>query len=262
MDRPAGLSPIDWGAPWFEPWRGHGVPVTARCAAGVPLHEALNLEAGSPVRFVPQEELPAGRPYESHIFSTGTCPTRDNRHDLFNGLAWIGLPRAKQRLNALQAAEITRGGTGASRGPVRDAITVFDENGALLHAPAPLWLALAERDWRRLFIELRPLWGQARLLVFGHALLEKLARPRKNLTAHVWNVCAPGGSMGEADAWLAGQLGMQRLAAKPYLPLPVLGVPGWTPENQDFSFYDDPLVFRPARRLGSNEKGSWAASRT
>ena len=30
-------------------------------------------------------------------------------------------------------------------------------------------------------------------------------------------------------------------------PLPVLGVPGWWPENENFSFYDDSFVFRPRR---------------
>ena len=58
---------------------------------------------------------------------------------------------------------------------MRDAITVFDENGALLDAPPALWEALLARDWPRLFVDLRPLWAQARLVIFGHALLEKLA---------------------------------------------------------------------------------------
>ena len=117
----------------------------------------------------------------------------------------------------------------------------------MLSAPEPLWEALAERDWQRLFVGLRPLWAQARVLVVGHALLEKLAAPRKSLTAHVWAHRCPGGTMAEVDEWLAGQLTADRLAAKPFLPLPVLGIPGWWPGNEDFSFYDDPLVFRPPR---------------
>ena len=51
----------------------------------------------------------------------------------------------------------------------RDAITLLDENGAVLDAPAPLWQALAARDWRRLCIDLRPLWQQARLVPVGDA---------------------------------------------------------------------------------------------
>ena len=117
-------------------------------------------------------------------------------------------------------------------------------NGALLSAPPALWDALLERDWRRLFVELRPLWHQAQLVVFGHALLEKLASPRKDLTAHVWCADAP---LAFTDDWLAGELTAQRLAAKPFTPLPVLGVPGWWAENVNFSFYDDSLVFRPRK---------------
>lgn len=243
-----GLNGIDWSAPWFEPWREPGESVAARVRAGQPVHAALDAAGGAPVRFVPQQALPEGMAYERFIFEQRACPTRENVHDFFNGLVWTGLPRAKQRLNELQAAQIRAQGIGAVRGPVRDAITVFDENGALLEAPPALWEALLARQWPRLFIELRPLWAQARLWVFGHALLEKLLAPRKDMTAHVWRANAPLASRAGADAWLAGQFDAQALAAKPFTPLPVLGVPGWWPANQNFSFYDDSLVFRPGRR--------------
>ena len=239
---------IDWGRPWYAPWRERGERVSRRVLSGNAVHEALNQEQGRSMRFGPPDALPIGTAYEQHIFHSGECPTRDNVHDFFNGLVWLEMPRTKGGMNAMQAGQIESQGVAATRGPVRDAITVFDENGAVLHAPEPLWQALRARDWRRLFIELRPLWAQALLLVVGHALLEKLARPRKNVTAHVWNVCAPAGSICEIDGWLAAELTAGRLAAKPFLPLPLLGVPGWWPGNEDVSFYDDPKVFRPAGR--------------
>lgn len=247
----SGLAGLDWSAPWYAPWRATGERVAARHQAGLSLPEALNREPGAPVRFVEQSRLPAGEPYEHFIFRTGQCPSRDNLHDFFNGLCWLQWPLAKQRLNALQAGQIAGAGVGQARGPVRDAITVFDENGALLHAPEALWDALLQRDWRRLFIDLRPLWAQARVLVFGHALLEKLARPRKALTAHVWRFPCPAASTVEMDGLLAGQLTPERLAAKPFTPLPVSGIPGWCAENEDFSFYDDSFVFRLAGRRQS-----------
>ena len=40
-------------------------------------------------------------------------------------------------------------------------------------------------------------------------------------------------------------------AAKPFLPLPVLGIPGWWPANEDPTFYADMSVFRPARLKAS-----------
>jgi len=105
----------------------------------------------------------------------------------------------------LAADHIARHGVGAERGPLRDAATLFDENAALLHAPQRLIDALRERDWRRLFIDRRDLWQHSSLILFGHALLEKLVRPRTAITA----------------------------------------VPGWWPDNEAPSFYDDAAVFRP-----------------
>ncbi|MEY2619553.1 MAG: hypothetical protein RL522_2555 [Pseudomonadota bacterium] len=244
----SGLSALDWEAPWYAPWRTIGQAVVARVGLGMPVHEALNHQPGpQPVRFVPQQALPSDAAYERYIHEQRQCPTRDGLHDFFNGLCWLHFPQAKRQLNALQAAQIAAQGVRGVRGPVRDAITVFDENGALFDAPSPLWDALVARQWRRLFVDLRPLWAQARLVVFGHALLEKLAAPRKDMTAHVWHAPAPLSCLDDADAWLAAALTPERLAAKPFVPLPVLGVPGWWSANAQAAFYDDASVFRPRR---------------
>jgi hypothetical protein len=239
------MTGVDWSAPWFGPWRDPGERVAQRIAAGRALHDALNAESTAPVRFVAHDDMPQGEPYERYIFDRKECPTREGLHDFFNGLCWLALPRSKQQLNALQAREIAQAGVGHVRGPVRDAITLFDENGALLDAPEPLWHALRARDWPRLFITLRPLWAQARVVVLGHALLEKLSQPRKALTAHVWVSQCRLVSPADADEWLAGELTPERLAGKPFTPLPVLGIPGWCQGNENNSFYDDPRVFRP-----------------
>lgn len=243
----AGLR-LAWQQPWYAPWADAGARAAQDWSAGDGLPAALNARGSAPVRFVAQAELPAGTPYEQFVFQTATCPVRESLHDFFNGLVWLHFPRAKQALNRVQAAEIARDGIGGRRGPVRDAITVFDENGALLHAPVQLWDALRARAWTRLFVELRPLWREARLVVFGHSLLEALAAPRKDLTAHVWCADAPAVGGAELDGWLAAQIDAATLAGKPFTPLPVLGVPGWWAGNGDESFYDDPLVFRPRRR--------------
>lgn len=238
---------VDWTRPWYAPWRVPGEPVAAAVALGASPAAALNSMGQSPVHFVGQDELPAGIPYEQYIAATACCPVRPGLHDFFNGLVWLKFPQAKRALNRLQAQEIARAGIVARRGPVRDASTVFDENGALLDAPPALWDALEARAWRQLFVDLRPLWAEARLLVFGHALLEQLAVPRKGLTAHVWRGQCAMDSGALPDAWLAAQCSAQRLAGKPFTPLPVLGVPGWWAGNENFSFYDDSLVFRPRK---------------
>ena len=85
-------------------------------------------------------------------------------------------------------------------------------------------------------------------MLFGHALLEKLQAPRKGITAHVYRVRPAGDSTADIDAWVAAQLHGATLAAKPFAPLPVLGVPGWWRGNEDPAFYADAGVFRPARR--------------
>lgn len=242
------MQPIQWEQPWLQPWREPGERLAVAVAAGMPMPQALNTVQGVPVRFVPQSELPEGEAYERFIFSTGQCPTREGLHDFFNGLCWIHFPETKKKLNQLQAAEIARAGVQNVRGPVRDALTLFDENAAFLSAPQPLWDALLDRDWNRLFIALRPLWPQARLVLFGHALLEKLVAPRKPITAHVYRAQPAIHSIADLDAWVAADLSAGKLAGKPFAPLPVLGVPGWWPENENFSFYDDSLVFRPRRQ--------------
>lgn len=248
-DAPASALPIDWDRPWLAPWRASGERVARGVEGGSAFHEALNREPDAPKRFVLQSALPAGQAYEQFIFDSGTVPTRDNLHDFFNGLCWLRFPLTKAKLNELQAAEIAAAGVATLRGPVRDALTVFDENAAFLSAPQPLWDALLAKEWRKLFIELRPMWQEAQLVLFGHALLEKLVFPRKPVTAHVYRAQPAMNSIAQLDNWVAQDLSAQKLAAKPFAPLPVLGVPGWWPENENFSFYDDSLVFRPQRSL-------------
>jgi hypothetical protein len=205
---------------------------------------ALNVAAAGRadfVRFVDQSELPVGDAYEAFIARTGRVPTRDNLHDLFNGLIWLTYPKTKQRLNRLQAQQIELLGTAGPRGAVRDALTVFDENAAILQAPATLMDALRRRDWYTLFVERRADWQSSQLVLFGHALLEKLMQPRKAITAHVWLTDEI------TDECLASSVTPERLSAKDFLPLPVLGVPGWWEENESPSFYEDVDVFRPRR---------------
>ena len=239
------LAGIDWAAPWLSPYRDIGQPLARQAIDGRSCFDALNASGPAPVRFVPQSELPDGMAYEQFIFETQCVPTREGLHDFFNGLCWIHLPLTKTHLNQMQSAQIAADGVGSVRGPVRDAITLFDENAAFLRAPDALWQALAAKDWARLFGELRPLWDQSWLVLFGHALLEKLVQPRKPVTAHVYRVHPVTDTLAGLDAWLAQHLSAKELAAKPFAHLPVLGVPGWYTANEDPAFYEDAQVFRP-----------------
>ncbi len=256
-----GLETIDWSAPWLAHLRGKGEFAAQQSKVNTPLYETLNHGLTSPVRFVSQSCLPSGVAYEQFIFDTQQCPTRDGLHDFFNALCWDQFPRIKARLNQLQVEQIAEMGSVTERGAVRDALTVFDENGALLIAPPELWDALIAMDWQRLFVTLRPLWQQARLVPFGHALLEKLVHPRKPITAHVYiaqftikNIAAETMDTSDTDQfytlfdeWIAADLSAEKFAAKPFTPLPILGVPNWWAANENPQFYNDEAVFRKRR---------------
>lgn len=253
----AGWRGIDWGRPWFRPFAAVGAGM-----AGAPtLHADLNRRAadlrnarGLPLRFVPQDRLPADTAYESHIFATGEVPTRDNLHDAFNALVWLHFPETKQWLNRLQAEEIARAGVASERGGVRDAATLFDENAVIfLCEDAALEAALRDFQWHTLFVDARAAWGRDCAAVpFGHALLEKLMAPYKSVTAHAWPLRLPVDSRPDTiDRALAASLREARdtlRGGRSFAPLPVMGIPGWCPENADASFYADRSVFRPGRR--------------
>lgn len=199
--------------------------------------------------------------YEEFIGATGQVPTRDNLHDFFNGLVWLTFPSIKRQLNALQAAQIAQDGVGKSRGPARDAATIYDENSALLVVRdnaegAALVEALRSHRWREAFVERAAMFGRdAEAWLFGHALMEKLVAPYKAITAHARVVLAGDHYWALDDAgrraWLdrdeAARLAGEGLGKGGFTPLPVLGIPGWWPQ-QDDAFYADDTVFRPKRK--------------
>ena len=263
--------PPDWSRPWWRDWQAWVQPAWSQWHLQMVsphddtacLPDVLNrLAPAAPVRFVAQSALPEDESYERFIFSQREVPTRDNLHDLFNACCWQRFPRTKLRLNALQADVIDREGVGATRGPLRDALTLFDENVLLLQAPLELWEALQRHDWNTLLVTHREDWwptgmdsatsaGRLRPVVFGHALLEKLCQPYKSVTAHAFWVDPQLPATDTAwDAWLAERLDASFMATKPFQPLPVMGIPGWCADNSDASFYADTQVFRPRSARG------------
>jgi hypothetical protein len=201
--------------------------------------QGLKTESGRPVRFVPPG--PKDAYYEIQVYETGRVETRpDSLHDFFNALAWLAFPRAKARINALHAAELPR--EGARRGPLRDLLTIFDEGGAIVHSDdAELVALLRDFQWKKLFWENRQRAQDAmRIVVFGHAVLEKALEPWPGVTCKAIVVPAHAGTDAATLAWLESL----RPGASPrdLAPLPVFGFPGWLP--QDEAFYDDARYFR------------------
>ena len=191
----------------------------------------------------------AAEPYETGIARTGRVPTRANLHDFFNALIFLNFPGAKARLNQLQSVAIMRDGVGAVRGSVRDAATLLDENGVLVVTErADIVKALRAHDWAWLFKDRRSAWlTEVDVVVFGHALLQKLVQPYKSITAHALHVAlAPGSPIQDIDHQMALTLD-DRLSSGDLMPLPVLGIPGWWKQNENPDFYSDHAVFRPAK---------------
>lgn len=254
---------------WTRPWYASILPAAQSIVAAPDWRSALNQAAQEmdlrnhgnlPLQFIPQEELPEGVAYESHISSAGKVPTRENLHDFFNALVWLSFPNIKRQLNALQAAQIAQLGIGKSRGPARDAATIFDENAAILvledsDVGRRLLAHLQAHEWQQALYAMSACFGtQAQVWSFGHALMEKLVQPYKAITAHTWVVWADREFFhwkhAEQAAWIdasvSASLQGHALSTADYTPLPVAGIPGWSAE-QNAAFYQDTTVFRAKR---------------
>lgn len=223
-----------------------------------------------PLTFVSQNALPEGEAYEHFIGATGNIPTRDNLHDLFNGSIWLTFPKTKALFNYYHMKEIAAQGIGESRGRVRDTITIFDENGAVLvTADQSIGEALIDFNWQESLVAPRAQWddpkqinteAQAAVYVFGHALLEQLVQPRKPLCAHSIVIHVTQDffalSLSARMRYLDDQVAdyMDKLLSKDNVtprqlaPLPILGVPHFWSDNEHPSFYEDRYVFRSGRR--------------
>lgn len=267
MSLPVDVPAAYAGRPLFDAVEG----LLARFSApGVPSAAALSalyaeVTAGAGVRPIHFAAPPVDIPgYEEYIFTHDAVPTRpDDWHDFFNALAWCVWPASKAACNALHLRELrARAAAGLpGRGPVRDALTQFDECGVLVvSADAEIPQLLAAHEWEEVFWRRRDrLLDTTRFLVFGHATWDQLRQPFAGLCAKVlyrvveaeWLHLPPSRRQAEADAWLAvhlieisATLAPRRLAA-----LPLLGIPGLTRDNERVDYYRDARQFRPLRRV-------------
>ena len=250
--------------PLFEPI----ADLLARCeAGGLPSCDALNRwsdvssglaasASGGMPRFVLPDKLQLA--YEERVQAHGEIVTRpDNWHDFFNALVWLRFPRTKAALNAAHLRCMREHRGAAGRGPIRDALTQFDESGIVVaSADAALLDLLTERRWKELFwVRRSAVLANMRFLVFGHGLYDALRAPFYCMCGRVAMFTVDRAMIGESavalcealDPLLAG-----RFAADFYprpralLALPLLGIPGMTDDNLAEAYYDDQQQFRPA----------------
>ncbi len=216
--------------------------------------------SGRPIRFIlPPADLPA---YEQHIHATGEVPTRaDDWHDFFNALAWCVWPHTKSACNGLhlreQAARAAAGLPG--RGPLRDALTQFDECGIVVVSTDPdIPALLAAHEWEEAFWNRRAqLLASTRFLIFGHGSWDQLRQPFFGLCAkaiyrHVdvaWLALPAAARQRETDARLAARFTdpLCALAHADLSPPPLLGIPGVAPGSEVPDYYRDTRQFRRKR---------------
>lgn len=260
-------------SPMFEPLRALGGVLPwpdwpARPALQNLLERDRNpvlTRSGLPLRLVPA----GGRMrtfeerYEARIHLRGEMVFRErNWHDLLNVLAWLTFPRAKAALNARHytALRAQNAAGAANRGPAQDALTLFDEGGVIVAACDDQLLGMFRAfRWKELFWHSRDaVQSRMRFVLFGHALYEKALRPFIGITGR--------GILLKTEPGLLAQPAGEQLAAldsrvaayisesgnltapRALAVVPVLGVPGWCPGNEQESYYDNTDYFRPGRR--------------
>lgn len=244
---------------FLQPWLDPEAPDFCRLNAAARAR-GLVTGGGAPLRFV---QPPAGSAsYEERACLTGEIATRPgNRHDLFNALVWLSFPQTKAALNRCHVAALNeaRQRGSAARGPLRDALTQFDECGVVVAGTLPeLWSALRAHRWREVFVERRDeLLRTTRFLLFGHASHDALAAPFVGLCGKAlfvdvdaaWLSLPEDAALAAVDARLATMFDTRSFSPGDWQPLPLLGIPGATADNEQPDYYDDTRQFRPARTM-------------
>ena len=270
-------------SPLFEPLHivlagfevGH-FPRLQDCNALLAAHQPpIVVHSGLPLRFVPQEHgrLPFERQYEPRCYLHGEVPTRaDNWHDLLNALVWLAFPKAKAAINARHYAALMRqegADSGNQRGAVRDVNTLLDESGVVVpyannDSGAELAGLLRGFKWKALFWQhrerVRPQSPDQAMgfYIFGHGLYEKALQPYVGMTGQGLLLAVEPAFFGwplarrlaYLDGLLAGHLSEADNCrnTRDLSPVPLLGVPGWSTDNEAPAYYDNTAYFRAGRR--------------
>lgn len=226
---------------------------------------AITVHNGLPLRFVPQEygKLPFEAQYEPRCYLKGEVPTRENNwHDLLNALVWLAFPKAKSAINLRHYQALINGegvATANQRGTVRDTNTLLDESGVVVAcADAELAELLRNFQWKELFWKNRArVQASMGYYLFGHGLYEKTLRPYIGMTGQ--GLVLPVEQqffswlqerrLEHLDALLAEYLATPEncRSTRELTPVPLLGVPGWTMENENAAYYDNTGYFRAGR---------------
>ena len=264
-------------SPLFDTLRVHGDAVFGTSRPGLEDFQRLldareppvRVSNGKRLRLVRQGPRPSvlEEKYEARTCLHGELQVRENNlHDTFNVLVWLAFPRAKAALNARHFAALKEQAAAgaANRGPVQDALTLFDEGGIVVASDDEELLAsLREWRWKELFWTSRArLAARMQFMLFGHAVYEMALEPFLGNTSRgillkvdpELLAAPPRERLAEIDARLAAHIADpgRILATRELAVVPILGVPGWHPDNEREKFYDNTDYFKP-RRLRDRE---------
>ncbi len=260
------------GSPLFEPLypvlrqlENAHFPDLDALNALLPASQKISVHSGKALRFVAQGtgKLAFESQYEPRCYLSGEVQTREqNLHDLFNALVWLTFPQSKAAINQRHYRALTEIGTPLSsqRGSVRDMATLFDESGVIVAcADACLAELLHGFRWKELFYSRR---DEARagmgFYIFGHGLHEKAMQPYLGMTGQ--GLLLPVGRefftwplaerMQHLDERVAAYLNDPKhcMDTHELSPVPLLGIPGWSADNEREEYYDNKDYFRSGRR--------------
>lgn len=206
----------------------------------------------APLGFIEQdsEQLKDCGGYERYIEKHNAIPTRPhNIHDFMNALSWHHFPISKMALHHKQSEAYRQQQQSPHnrRSPLQNACTLFDECGVILVSEQSDFIeCIRHHNWTELFINNRTaLEEQSRIITLGHALLEKSLKPYIGMCGNLIHIAAnPQMSIKHIDELLAQIIQHELTNTGQLHPFPILGYPGWHPQNTSISFYRNEDYFR------------------
>ncbi len=210
--------------------------------------------SGKTLRCLANEQL--HQAYEVEIYEKGNLPTRENNwHDYFNFCIWMNFPKTKTMINHIQYTQM-KNRVHKNRTAMENAMTLFDENGLIvLSSNSDLLEMIRQHSWKALFWDHRQeVLRHLKIVIIGHSMYEKFLNPYIGMTGHaiLYQLEELNTDLKALDQKIAEDLeGKKYQSPRDFQPIPILGYPGWYPENANEYFYENRNYFRDVRQYST-----------
>ena len=226
----------------------------------------ISVKSGKKLKVVAQDTTQSAfeHGYEPRIYLKGELQTRtESWHDFFQILVWKLFPKTKALLNELHyhaiKSRLDSSNSSSQRSVLENTLTQYDECGAvIISTNQKLLEQINHFDWHTLFWKHRAdVEKHLKCIVFGHAIYEKGIRPYIGMTCHSVLLHVPDTIFSSTREKLFEHLDsvLEKHFTKSLIqtpqdlsPFPLLGMPGWHPENNQENFYHNSSYFRPGRK--------------